>query len=165
MLKSEAVAQEFVAQVGRRFEQGYADADARLAAAENVRTVQEMYAAVCAGDYDRAVGRLADDVEFEMIGPAPAECVRKVRGKEALAAALRQNFAAVEEQQPDVEMVVAEGNMVSVFGRERGRVRDDGRAYLARWLQVFILRGDRIGRIREYIAYVSYGEGTEPAPA
>jgi ketosteroid isomerase-like protein len=161
MLESAAVAQEFVAQVGRRYQESHPGGGS-LPLPDNVRAVQDLYAALCRGDFDAAGRHLTEDVEFDIAGVAPAEFVRQVRGREAMDAVLRQNFAAVEGQRPEAEHVIWQGDMVSIFGRESGRERATGQLYDARWLHVLILRGGLVARVHQYIAHVSYAPAAEP---
>jgi ketosteroid isomerase-like protein len=55
----------------------------------------------------------------------------------------------VEEQQPEILAVVAQGAVVVVTARERGRYRATGRSYDLHWVQLFTFRQGKVVRVRE----------------
>ena len=61
----------------------------------------------------------------------------------------RNNFAQVEEQRPETQSVVAQGDTVVVVGREQGRFRPTGRSYDLHWMHQYTFKNGKIVRIRE----------------
>ena len=58
--------------------------------------------------------------------------------------------STVEVKEFKVERIVADGNTVAVFGKERFLVKRTDREWAVEWVQVHEVRDDRIARFREY---------------
>jgi ketosteroid isomerase-like protein len=129
-------------------------AAAKAAEASNVAALTELYRAIARGDFASALARMADDVELELRGPADVPINGHWRGLADVAAAMRGNFAALAEQQAEVHSVVAQGDVVVILARERGKVRASGAPYCMRWVQDFTFRGDKLVRIRGVSAHL-----------
>lgn len=63
--------------------------------------------------------------------------------------AARNNFAQVDEQQPEIQSVVAQGNMVVVIGKDRGRFRPTGRRYDFHCVYEFTFKDGKVVSLRE----------------
>src|SRR5262249_31121765 len=87
----------------------------------NGRHLQEQYRSLARGDYASVVKRMTEDVDLEIIGPAGMPFVGHWQGRDGVAEALKQNFAQVDDQHPEILSVIAQGDTVVVFARERGR--------------------------------------------
>lgn len=61
---------------------------------------------------------LAEDVTFEVVGPASTPMAGRAEGRERVIEAARVNFAQIEDQRPETLSVVAQGDTVVVLGRE-----------------------------------------------
>src|SRR5262245_4130419 len=133
---AEAIAR-FVDGLRQAFEAGDPAAAAKCAEAACVRLVQEQYRAIARGDFAAYPDTLAEDIEFENVGPAAVPFVGRWRGREEVAEAIARNFGYVEDQRPEVLSVVAQGDCVVVVAREQGRYRPTGRDYDAHWVQHF----------------------------
>ena len=157
MIESASIAQQFVAQVAERFRQQPAAADDDSAEWRNIRTTQQLYKAICAGEFEAVVALMSEDVQLDIEGPGPVEFVRQVRGRQQMASVLRHNFATVADQQPEAQQVLAQGNMVSVFGYERGWMRADQRTYEVHWVHVFQFENGQVVRIHQTIGPITYG--------
>jgi uncharacterized protein len=140
----------YIGQLPHAFADGDADAAGRKREAENVRRVQEQYRALARGDFAAFREFLADNIDMEIVGPSSVPFVGRWRGRDAVVAALRQNFSWVEDQRPEIQSVVAQGERVVVIARERGRYRPTGRAYDLHWVQIFTFRDGRLARFREF---------------
>ena len=77
--------------------------------------------------------------------------------------ATRQNFALVEEQRPEIQSVVAQGDTVVVLGRETGRFRPTGREYEMHWMHHYTFRGGKIQQIRELFDSAALLRAAAPA--
>jgi ketosteroid isomerase-like protein len=82
----------------------------------------------------------------------------RCRGKWAMTDQVKSNFSIVEEQRPEIHGLCAQGDMVVLFGTERGRFRSDGREYQLAFVQVHTVRGGRTVRFRQYVSDVFEGE-------
>jgi ketosteroid isomerase-like protein len=147
---AEAIAR-FVDGLRPAFEAGDPAAAAKAAEAECVRLVEDLYRAIAGGDFAAFLDTLADDVEFENVGPAAVPFVGRWRGREEVAEAIARNFGYVEDQRPEVLSLVAQGDCVVVVARERGRYRPTGRDYDAHWVQHFTWRDGRLTRFLQVL--------------
>jgi uncharacterized protein len=140
---------DFLDRLAHAFREGDPHVDHKHAEAENVRLLREQYQAIARGDFDAAFALLADDVDFEVVGPPDGPFLGRWRGRAQVEEAVRTNFARVEDQHPEVQSLVAQGDTVVLIARERGRYRDSGRPYDVHWVQQFTFRDGRIVRVRE----------------
>ncbi len=53
----------------------------------------------------------------------------------------------VENQQPELRHIIAQGEYVAVVARERGRIRATGREYDVSFMHLFTIREGRIARV------------------
>jgi len=118
--------------------------------ADHQSILHSVYSAVAHGRFDEFAGLVTEDVELHITGMAPMDGVW--RGRDAVVAATRKNFAMVDAQQPQIENMIAQGNMVAVLLNERGTFREDGRAYSVRVVQWFTFSGGKISRMDEICA-------------
>ena len=113
-----------------------------------IRSIEEQLAAIARGDFAAAVANALDDVHFEIFAPPEFGFVRQARGREQLLRAIQTNFAAVENQQPEIINVVAQGETIVLIGRERGTHRESGAAYAVEFVHRFTFRGGRLASLR-----------------
>jgi len=120
---------------------------------ENLRIVQEGYAAFGRGDVAAAMGMYADDVDWAMPGsPDIFPYAGKRHGLEGVAQ-FYSTFAQTEDvEQMELQDFIAQGDRVLVFGHYRGRVRATGRSYTKDFIHAVTLRAGKIARFREYVA-------------
>lgn len=120
---------------------------------ENLRIVQEGYAAFGRGDVATALSNYAADVDWAMPGsPDIFPYAGKRRGVEQVA-----QFYSTFAQTEDVELMelqdfVAQGDKVLVFGHYKGRVKSTGRSYTKDFIHAVSLREGKIIKFREYVA-------------
>jgi uncharacterized protein len=134
------------------FREGDPACEAKGVEAANVRRVQEMFRSLLRGDVPGFLDGLADDVELEILAPPGFPFSGHWAGREAVAAAVVNNFGRIEGQRPAVRTVAAQGDTVVTVGEERGRVRGAPAEYHVHWVQVFTLRDGRVARVREIVA-------------
>src|SRR5262245_10818804 len=139
----------FIDRMVPAFEADDDNAASRTKEANHVRLLQEQFRAISRGDFAAFAALLDEDVEMEIVGPAGAPCVGRCRGRDAVAEAVKQNFAELEDQQPEVLSLVAQGDSVVVVGRERGRFKATGRPYEIHWTQVYTFRNGRVAKFLE----------------
>ena len=117
----------------------------------NVSIIQHQFRCIALGDFDGFAETLADDIDFEIVGPVDHPFTGRWRGREALREGVARNFSVVEQQRHRIESVVAQGDTVVLVLREQGRFRTTGRHYDVCFVQVFTFRDGKAVRIREYI--------------
>ncbi len=122
-----------------------------MAEQENVKIVQEAYAAFEQGDVERLVGMFAEEADWFVPGPTdviPSAGTR--HGREQIA----QFFSALHESENIEEFVpkffVAQDERVITFGRTLSRVRATKRTYETEWTHVFTFRDGKIVTFREF---------------
>ena len=107
--------------------------------------------AIIQGDFDAFGRSVADDVELNIRGLG--ELDGSWRGRDAVVAATRKNFAMLAEQKPEIESMIAQGDSIAVLLRESGIFKSNGEAYRVRGVQWFTFSGGKIKKIDEIIAH------------
>jgi ketosteroid isomerase-like protein len=143
------VLSSFIDRLRDAFHHGDPGAAGKAAESNNVARLQDQYRALAKADIPAFAALLSDDIEMEILGANELPFVRRARGRDAVLDAVARNFALVEQQQPEVEQVVAQGDTVVVVARERGRVKATGRDYDIRWVQMLTFRDGLLCRFRE----------------
>ncbi|HWE35837.1 MAG TPA: nuclear transport factor 2 family protein [Isosphaeraceae bacterium] len=145
----------FIDRLEGAFREGDPLVDGKGAEAENVRRIQDQYRAIARGDFAAVLDLLHEEVDFEISGPPGVPFVGRWRGRDEVAAAVRGNFAMVEDQWPEVRAVIAQGDTVVIVAHEHGRFRADeggnGTDYALHWVQVFTFRDEKVARFHEII--------------
>lgn len=98
---------------------------------------------------------LTDDVRLEIRGCEQFPFVRDARGRAAVLAAIKHNFAEVQDQQPRLESVVAQGDTVIVMASEQGVIKSTGAAYHIEGIQRFVCRNGKISLVHEILIEAS----------
>jgi ketosteroid isomerase-like protein len=137
----------FIAGVRPAFEADDAQATEKQRESRNVAQIATLYQAIERSDLAAFSNALAEDVELELVGPPDSPLTGHWRGKEEVLAGSARNYARLEDQRPELIAVVAQGDQVSVIGREQGRIRATGREYVIPWMHLFTFRDGRIVRI------------------
>ncbi len=153
---------QFIDRLQDAFREGDRDAAGKALEAENVRVIEEVFRAIARKDFDALGGLLADDVTFEIVGPGGPFAAR-AEGRERVVEAARGNFAQIEEQRPEILLVVAQGDNVVVVGKERGRYRPTGREYELHWMHQYKLAGGKVVRILELLDSGALLDAVKPA--
>jgi uncharacterized protein len=141
--------QQFISTVQAAFHEGDDNVANKLEEAANVRRVEEVFRLIARKDFKALDGILADEVTLEIVGSPDTPMAGLTQGRQQVIETLENNFDQVEEQQPEIQSVVAQGNTVVVIGRDRGRFRPTGRTYDLHWMHQYTFEGDKIIRMRE----------------
>ena len=96
---------------------------------DNVKHVKQQFGMIMRGDFAAFAETLDESIEMEIHGPPNVRLRGKWRGEPAVVAAVQFNFGQVVDQRTDIHGLVAQGDMVVMFGHERGRYRDDRSPY------------------------------------
>jgi uncharacterized protein len=121
-----------------------------MAEQENVRTVQEIYAAFGRGDIPALLNAVADDVEWSIAGTPDVPHAGKRRGREEVAQFFPVLAATEEFEQFEPREFIAQGDQVVALGHLRSQVKATGRTYEQEWAQIWTLRDGKVTRLRTY---------------
>jgi ketosteroid isomerase-like protein len=103
----------------------------------NLQSVHDIFAAFARNDIDAAMKRMAEDVDWQNLGPAEMGYTTPRRGR----AQVREFFKLVDElfdhEQFNPVEFVAQGDKVVVAGTERVRVKPNGESFLNTWCMIF----------------------------
>jgi ketosteroid isomerase-like protein len=90
-------------------------------------------------------------VELRLLGPASIPITGTWKGLDEILAAMRRNFAWLEQQNVTPQTVVAQGDLVLVVAHEVGIYRLTGARYELHFVQEFLFDGERVRRIRQIV--------------
>ena len=117
---------------------------------DNVRAVQEIFAAFGRGDIPAVVGALSEDVDWQIAAPPAAPYGGLRRGRAQVGECFQQLGATHEFEQFEPQEFVAQGDTVVVLGRERLRARATGRVAENPWAMTFTFRKGQVVCFRTY---------------
>jgi uncharacterized protein len=121
-----------------------------MAENDNLRNVQQMYAAFARGDIATLLDAVADDVDWQWLGPTGLPYAGLRRGRTEVAQFFSAIDQAIEVQQFEPREFIAQNDRVVVLGHERSRVRSTGRTFEQEWAHVYSLRDGKVVRFRGY---------------
>jgi ketosteroid isomerase-like protein len=131
------------------FRAGDLKADDKLEEGANVRLIQNLIMAIGRDDLAAVGEMLADDVRLEILGADDPPFIRQAFGQQEMLEAVKQNFAAVQEQVPTIEAVIAQGDTVVIMLNEEGVVRATGKPYSIKGMQRFVIRQEKVELVQE----------------
>jgi ketosteroid isomerase-like protein len=134
-----------------------------MAEQENVRAVQECYAAFGRGDIPALLDALSDDIEWNIAGPPEVPHAGKRRGRAEVERFFPLLAATEEFEAFEPREFIAQGDQVVVLGYLRSRVKVTGRTYENEWAMVWTLRGGKITRFRTYEDTAAEAAAYQPA--
>jgi uncharacterized protein len=112
---------------------------------------QRIYQCFDKGDLAGVLDNLAEDVEWELVGPSSIPYFGRYSGRHGV----KNFFASLFENEEILEFLpeqfIESGDNVAVIGRERCRSKRTGREFSVRWVQVFKSAGNKITHWCEYI--------------
>jgi ketosteroid isomerase-like protein len=148
------------------FQSAFHEGDEKLAnkpeEAENVRRVEEVFRSIARKDFAALSAILADDVTLEIIGSSDIPMAGMTRGRQMVIEAVRNNFAQLDEQRPEIHSVVAQGNTVVVIGRDQGLFRPTGRRYDLHCMYQYTFKNNKVISIRELFDTAAMLRATRP---
>src|SRR4051812_9709171 len=118
---------------------------------ENVRVVQEMFAAFGRGDASGVLDRLADDIEWRIAGPSELPYAGTHRGRDEVAKFFQTLGQATEFEVFEPGEYFAKGDKVVVLGHERQRVKATGQVVETEWAMVLVLRDGLISKFHNFV--------------
>ena len=121
---------------------------------ENVRVVQQMFAAIEQGNIPVALNILAEDVDWQSpvtrTKPREISWAKPRHGREEIAKFFKELSEKMQIERMEVLEFTAQGDRVVVEGKNRGTVKSTGHTYEHDWVMVFTVRGGKIVRHRHY---------------
>jgi ketosteroid isomerase-like protein len=145
--------ERFIDRLHEAFLDGDVAAGGKAVETANVQRLQEQYRAIARGDFAPVIANMAEDIEMDLHGPAEVGINGCWRGLTEVVAAMQRNFATLAEQQAELLSVVAQGDTVTLFVEERGKLRATGISYHLRWVQLFTFRDGKVHRVRGLAAH------------
>ncbi len=117
---------------------------------QNTQTVQQMYAAFGRGDVQFILSVIADDVDWQTLGPTKIKHAGPHRGRDGVGKFFKTVAETVDIQQFEPREFIAQGDKVVALGYYKGRVKATGRGYETEWAMAFTFRNGKIAKFREY---------------
>ena len=121
---------------------------------ENVKLIQQMFAAFDRGDIPAVLGMVAEDADWQ--SPVTRAVSKEVpwakprHGRDELATFFQELREHMQPERLEPLAYTAQGDRVVVEGKNRGTVRANGRPYEHDWVMIFTLRQGLIARMRHY---------------
>ncbi|MBV9768661.1 MAG: nuclear transport factor 2 family protein [Bryobacterales bacterium] len=127
-----------------------------IAAAENSSdpstVLHAAFDAIIQGNFDAFGQSVTDDVELSVSGFGALDGMW--RGRDAVIAATRKNFALLSDQKPEIESVIWQGDRTAVLLKESGMLKSSGQSYTVRGVQWFTFADGKISKIDEIVANI-----------
>jgi ketosteroid isomerase-like protein len=114
--------------------------------------LQAAYAAIIQSDFHALGDSMTDDVELNICGFPATDgnwC-----GRNDVIAAARRNYAQIENQQPEIEAMISDGDSIAVLLRERGVLKSTRLAYSIRGVQWFTFADGKIKKVDQIVASI-----------
>lgn len=141
--------QRYLTALDTHFRLGDARVQEKQDEASNIELIKSVVAAIGRNDL-AAVGQLlADDAQLDIKGYEELPFIRSASGRNAVLDAIRENFGALQDQEPTIEAVVAQGDTVVIVSAEEGMVRATGARYRIEGIQRFVCRDGKIRLVHE----------------
>ena len=112
--------------------------------------VQQAYAAFGRADVPGILEFVADQVDWEMVGPASLVYAGRRHDRDGVAAFFAGVGQADEIHAFEPREFIAAGEHVTVLGWERTTVRATGREFDSEWVHVFTVKNNKVTRWRGF---------------
>ena len=133
------------------FRSGDPKAGEKLEEAANTRLIKDIIAAIGRDDLTAAGEMLADDVRLEILGADELPLVREAKGRAQVLEAVKENFGAVQDQNPSIQAIIAQGDTVVLTLEEEGVIRATGKRYRIKGMQRFVIRDGKVELVEEQL--------------
>ena len=117
---------------------------------DDVRTVQEIYAAFGRGDIPSILNVVSPNVEWFNAGPTEIPYAGRRRGLDEVKEFFQTLYAMVEPDEFEPQEYLAQGDRVIVLGRWSGRSKTTGRAFESAWAMAWTLQNGKVTSFRSY---------------
>jgi ketosteroid isomerase-like protein len=133
------------------FREGDAKAQEKLEEVANIRLIEKLILAIGRNDLAAAGELLTSDAELDIQTAVELPFILQAKGKEKFLEAVKYNFGELQNQQPNIEAVVAQGNTVILLVREQGELRKTAASYHIQGMQRYVCREGKIALVHELI--------------
>ena len=133
------------------FRDGDLKAHEKADEASNVRLIQELMLAIGRNDPAALGELLTDDVELDIRTSADLPFIRSAKGKGAFLEAVWKNFGELQDQQPNITSVIAQGDTVIILAQEQGELRKTSERYQVQGMHRYVFREGKIALVQELI--------------
>ena len=113
-------------------------------------TVQRMFAAFRAGDFEDLLDTIHPDSRWTDFGSNPKLAKAEIVGKDGGRRFFERITKRLEMKAFEANESVLEGNTVVIFGSESGTVRATGERFRNEWFQKYVVYENQIARMVEY---------------
>ena len=115
-----------------------------------IEIVRKLYAAFGSGDIQAILANVADEVDWEFVGPATLAYAGRRRNRDEVAA-----FFADIPKADDIHMFeprefIDGGAHVTVLGWEQSTALDTKKEFSSEWVHVFTFKNDKVTRWRGF---------------
>ena len=117
-----------------------------------VDAVGDLLGCLVQGDLDGFLAAMTPDVDCALHTSHSQDWILQAKGREAVRAMVIQNFGVMTDQAFETEGIVAQGDSVVMFGRERGRWKSTGEPYDFSIAYRFTFRGGLVHKISQISA-------------
>ena len=133
------------------FRSGDSKADEKLEEAANTQLIKDIIAAIGRDDLTAVGEMLAEDVRLEILGADELPLIREAKGRAHVLEALKKNFGAVQDQKPNIQAIIAQGDTVVLMLEEEGVIRATGMRYRIKGMQRFVIRDGKVEFVEEQL--------------
>ena len=113
-------------------------------------TTQRFYELFLCGKIDDMLKLVDEDCDVYNPLPESVGFGGRFKGPQGFAAYLQDMMPKLEIQQFEIDEIIAEGERVTVLGRETSRIRSTDRSYTMAWVHVLTVRNGRLLSFHEY---------------
>jgi ketosteroid isomerase-like protein len=132
---------------------------------QNVKLVQDAYAAFKRGDIKSIVDACANDIEWTSPGEGLIPTGGTYRGLAGVSRFFQNVGQSVEFAAFEPRTFVAQGDTVVSFGNYRAKVKETGKYAESDWAMVFTIRDGRFVRFQEYADTAAFASAYAKAQA
>lgn len=116
-----------------------------------IETAQTLYQLFATGQFEQMLVRcVAPDAVLDNPLPAPIPFGGVYEGHQGFVRYAAEIFASIQIELFEIDEVLAQGERVTVLGRERSRSLETGKHYDIFWVHVLTVRDGRVQHLREY---------------
>ena len=128
-----------------------------MAEQQNVKVVQDAYAAFERSDIPALLDKLGENVEWLVPGEGMIPQAGAYRGRDGVARFFQTLDQTTEFSAFEPREFVAQGDRGITLGWYRGKARATGRSFEAHWAMSFSLRDGKILKFQEYTDTAAIG--------
>jgi hypothetical protein len=120
---------------------------------QHLLTIEEQIKAIQEGDFEAALKQADPLIELLIYAPPEFPFITRARGIAQVREAMAHNFGAVDDQQPEITNVLAQGDLVVLIGHEHGTIRATAVRYHVQFTHRFTFVNRALTHIQIIAAY------------